>query len=137
MKEIKKLNKQLQRLLNEEYYEPEQINEDTLWEMANLAPKETGLPIYIYISNRRYAKHGPRVKFMTQLGTVKPSLLAEITIEDEPRLICNPKIEKAAKKYFKIMVPWVKENKQVLLDLFHDKLTEREASNIIADKYME
>ena len=39
-----------------------EINEDELFEMVNLVPRLTGLPMTIWVSPRGNARHGPRIK---------------------------------------------------------------------------
>ena len=99
----------------------EQLNEVQLWEMANLRPKRTGLPVIVYVSERN-SSHGPRIKFMNgysdnlQLGE-----LLTMTVEDSPRVIGNVKI---SARDVKLIKQWVLLNKQLLIDLWNNKIDE-------------
>jgi hypothetical protein len=42
---------------------------EDLYEMANLYPKHTGLPMVIWVSERGHARHDARVKVSTKHGT--------------------------------------------------------------------
>ena len=42
--------------------------EDDLFEMANLYPRTTGLPVTVWVSPRGQARHGARVKLSTRPG---------------------------------------------------------------------
>ena len=42
---------------------------EDLYEMANLYPKHTGLPMVIWVSEKGYARHDARVKVSTKHGT--------------------------------------------------------------------
>ena len=55
--------------------------------MANARPKDTGLPMTVYI-NEKNARHGPRLKISQFYGEeVRPDALFSITISREPRII--------------------------------------------------
>lgn len=58
------------------------------FEMANLRPKSTGLPMTIWVSERGRAKHGPRIKVSLKSGDrIDIGDTVTVTIEDKPRVI--------------------------------------------------
>lgn len=105
------------------------LDEDLMWEMTNLRPKDTNLPVAIYISGRQ-GQHGPRIKFMNGYGSVKYSALAEMTVEENPKVISNEKIMLSSKEINEIK-DWVIKNKSILLDLYNDKITEVQAVKLL------
>ena len=61
---------------------------EPLFEMANLRPKSTGLPMVIWVSEKGRSRHGPRIKICRQHGEkMDIANTASVTIEDEPRVI--------------------------------------------------
>ena len=72
-----------------------EIGEDELFEMVNLVPRLTGLPMTIWVSPRGNARHGPRIKVnmthgrrqrlqtLQQLVGVDP----EVPVIDQHRLV--------------------------------------------------
>lgn len=58
------------------------------YEMSNLRPADTGLPMVIWVSVKGGARHGPRIKVAREHGaTINPFDTVSVTIEDEPRVI--------------------------------------------------
>jgi hypothetical protein len=58
------------------------------FEMANLRPKSTGLPMVILVSEKGRSQHGPRIKVSLRHGDRMDALnTMTVTIEDEPQLI--------------------------------------------------
>lgn len=130
MNEIKKLNKQLEQFFED--LEPEQITEEMLWEMTNLQPSRTGLPVAIYISGKK-GSHGPRIKFMIEpckdkngQQDVDRNLLAELTVSNNPKIISAKKVKLSTQDITKLK-NWVINNKDILIDLWKNKIDEVEA----------
>ncbi|HEX9843778.1 MAG TPA: hypothetical protein VGC20_13555 [bacterium] len=58
------------------------------FEMANLRPKNTGLPMVIWVSEKGRARHGPRIKVSRQHGSKMDALnTVSVTIDNEPRVV--------------------------------------------------
>ncbi len=63
------------------------VGED-LFEMANLYPRTTGLPMTVWVSPRGGARHDARVKVSTQGGDrMVPEAAAVVAIRPAPRLL--------------------------------------------------
>jgi hypothetical protein len=64
------------------------LSEDELWEMVNLVPDETGLPMTIFASPRGHARHDARIKVN---GIHGPRMTlehaAEVAVRPAPRVI--------------------------------------------------
>ena len=69
---------------------PAVLDEDDLFEMANLYPQETGLPMTIWVSPRGKARHDVRIKVNMAHGnkmTIKNT--AVVAIRPSPRVIAG------------------------------------------------
>ena len=98
---------------------------DNVWAMSNIRPKNTGLPMIIWIKPKGNEQHGPRIKVQKEHGEkAKEGFWVSVTIEDRPKVIgdLSKKDEKLVKKFIKL-------NKEVLLDVWNDILDPYDAIN--------
>ena len=102
------------RLLEDIYY---LYFDNQLLEMANLQPKETGLKPIVFISSKGGAKHGPRVKVSNIVGKFDHKDHFTITVEHEPRVIGNSKLNS---QHLDDVKDWVKLNHDHLHKVWHD-----------------
>ena len=88
------------------------IDTDDLFEMANLFPGTTGLPMTVWVSPRGNSRHDIRVKVnMTHGNQMNPSNTAVIGVRPSPHIIAgslSPDDEKAVSQ-------WVSLNAAALL----------------------
>jgi len=90
-----------------------------LYEMANLYPEDTGLPVTIWVSPRGHARHGARVKVCRVPGNkMVPSNTAVLRIEPEPRLVEG----KLPSKYLEPVAKWIAENREHLLKYWNGQI---------------
>ena len=62
-----------------------EIDNDTLFKMANLFPDDTGLPMVIWASERGHARHDVRIKVNQSHGTrMLPGNLATVAVRPAP-----------------------------------------------------
>lgn len=89
-------------------------SQNALYEMANLSPKRTGLPLYIWASEKK-ASHGPRIKVSVTPGKMDQLQCVLITVEDEPKIIGRPELAKqiSADDFRKIKA-FIKLNREAL-----------------------
>ena len=67
------------------------LEEEGLFEMANLYPKHTGLPMTVWVSNRSRARHDVRVKVCRARGDrMNIEDTAVVGVRPEPGLIEGP-----------------------------------------------
>lgn len=91
----------------------------------NYRKKDTNLPAVIYISQKE-GGHGPRIKFQNQKSDrPKESEWIPMTIEDNPRVIGNQKLNLSSKELNQIKT-WIIQNKEVLLDFWYLKISKEE-----------
>lgn len=104
-----------------EILELKKIDNQSLFEMANISTKKTGLPVIVWISVK-FENHKPRIKIMNKNCKVS------ISIEDKPQiLVGNCKSNKIIEQVKK----WIKINKNVLLDYWNMKITTDEAIELL------
>src|ERR1700694_4938508 len=73
--------------ISEEVYS---VESDELFEMANLYPVTTGLPMTVWVSPRGNARHDVRVKVnMTHGNQMNPANPAVVAIRPSPRIIAG------------------------------------------------
>lgn len=85
---------------------------DDLYEMANLYPRTTGLPMTVWVSPRGGARHDARVKVSLRHGDrMVPDETAVVAIRPEPSVVEDtlPSDDVAA------VAEWVNRNRDVLL----------------------
>ena len=65
-------------------------SDEDFFQMANLFPADTGLPMVVWVSERGHARHDVRVKVNQTHGTrMLPGNLATVAVHPPPRLIAG------------------------------------------------
>lgn len=66
------------------------IDADELYEMANLYPRTTGLPMTIWVSPRGHARHDVRIKVNTTHGNqMNVDNVAVVAVRPSPRIVAG------------------------------------------------
>jgi hypothetical protein len=90
------------------------------FEMTNLCPRDTGLPMTVWASPRGRARHEPRVTVCRTHGNnMDPTNLAVVAIRPTPRVIHDP----LAQSDFAPVAEWITLNKDALIDFWDDTLS--------------
>jgi hypothetical protein len=85
---------------------------DDLFEVVNLFPDDTGLPVTVWVSPRGRARHAVRVTACRVPGNLTvPSNTAVLRIEPEPNLIADD----LPARYLAPVLRWVALNREALL----------------------
>ena len=85
---------------------------DELYEMANLFPQTTGLPMIVWVSYRGRARHDVRVKVQITHGSrVNPSNMAVVGVRPVPRLVAG-RLSPAGQQ---LVSQWISLNTDVLV----------------------
>jgi hypothetical protein len=87
------------------------VTED-LFEMANLFPAETGLPMTVWVSPRGRARHDARIKVhMTYGNSMDPTNTAVVGIRPAPHLIAG----NLDTRDLNLVTAWVQLNRDTLI----------------------
>jgi hypothetical protein len=104
------------------------IEEVDMFEMSNLRPDKTGLSNVIWVSYKGKAKHGPRIKIVTDRGSkVSMENMVSMTISDDPKVIGKG----LRGEDEKLIRDFVIKNKDVLLDYWEGNLDTAEMVQLI------
>jgi hypothetical protein len=94
---------------------------ESLYEMANIRPNVTGLPMVIWIQPfTGKEKHGPRIKVQKKHGSkVNTTNWVTVSISKLPEI----KDGLLSKENFKLVSKWIILNLKGLRDVWNDKIT--------------
>lgn len=85
---------------------------DELYEMANLYPRTTGLPMTVWVSPRGHARHDARVKVSRSGGErMVPEDTAVVAIRPEPSVLEG----ELSQAEFQAVSRWISLNREVLI----------------------
>jgi hypothetical protein len=88
-------------------------SDDGLYEMANLYPRTTGLPMTVWVSARGGARHDVRVKVSRQGGDrMVIEDAASVAVRPEPTLV-EGALDPAS---LAVVSAWIRLNREVLVD---------------------
>ena len=94
--------------------------ENELFEMANLYPRDTGLPMTVWVGPKGNARHDVRVKVCRPHGDrMIIEDTAVVGVRPEPRVIEGP----LATADFKLVSAWIKLNEAALVDYWTGDLS--------------
>ena len=95
------------------------MTESDLYEMANLFPDSTGLPMVIWVSERGGARHDVRVKVCETHGTrMLPGNLATVAVRPAPHQISG----NLSADDMRAVCAWIKLNEAVLVDYWEYRI---------------
>jgi len=91
---------------------PPEIEAEDLFEMANLFPVTTGLPMTVWVSPRGNARHDARIKVnITRGNQVNPGNTAVVAVRPSPRMIAGRLLPEDERVVFE----WVSLNSDALV----------------------
>lgn len=110
-------------LLDDLVFDIADTDEDALFLMANLHPKETGLPRVIYVSEKGQARHDVRVKVSGAPGE-RMSIrdMATFSVRPTPRLLHG----KLSRDDQRVISAWITRNEAVLVDHWNGEISTSE-----------
>ncbi|CAN5319370.1 hypothetical protein BH09PSE1_BH09PSE1_01340 [soil metagenome] len=95
------------------------VEEEDFFDMANLRPKTTGLPMTIWVRHRGHARHDARVKVCRALGDkIDVDDMAVVGICPQPALI-EGALDAAS---LKVVQQWIVLNSDVLIGYWEGEL---------------
>jgi hypothetical protein len=90
-----------------------------LFEMANLFPEDTGLPVTVWVSTRGNARHAARIKVCRVAGNrMVPSNTAVVAVAPQPQLLEG----KLPARYLEPVTRWVALNTAPLLRYWNGEI---------------
>lgn len=87
------------------------LDDEDIFEMANLSEKHTGIPGVVFISTVMGA-HGPRVKYYLKTGPAQPSF--SVAVASQPRVLANSMDERDMNRMAPAVLEWVALNHEAL-----------------------
>src|SRR5271156_6220008 len=94
----------------------EELADDDVVEMANLATAQTGVHGTILISTAM-GGHGPRVEYFLEPGRSQPGF--SVAVADNPTVIANSLQVRVVRQRSPQVIDWVSRNKDALLDCWY------------------
>lgn len=101
---------------------------DDLFEMANLSPALTGLPMIVWISERGRARHDVRVKVSLVHGRrARPDRTASVSVRPTVEIVAGPEIDG---RDMGLVRQWIELNREAIVaywngDLLTDEVIAR------------
>lgn len=96
------------------------VDNDALFEMANLFPADTGLPMMIWASERGHARHEVRIKVNQSRGTdMLPGGLATVAVRPTPRLVGG----QLSAADLRLISQWIALNEAALVDYWEYRIS--------------
>lgn len=97
-----------------------EIDNDAVFEMANLFPADTGLPMVIWASERGRARHDVRIKVNQSHGMrMLPGNLATVAVRPAPRLLTG----QLSAADLQLVSQWVALNEAALVDYWKYRIS--------------
>jgi hypothetical protein len=94
--------------------------EEDFFEMANLFPDDTGLPMVVWASERGHARHDVRVKVNQSHGTrMLPGNLAVVAVRPAPRLVAG----NLSPADLRAVSDWIRLNEAALVDYWEYRIS--------------
>ena len=91
---------------------------DDLYEMANLFPRTTGLPMVVWVSPRGRARHDARIKVSLAPGRMDIGQTAVVGIRPSPRLIEG----RLGPADLELVSQWIELNEEALIDFWNETI---------------
>jgi hypothetical protein len=99
---------------------PRSEGEEAPFDMANLYPRDTGLPMTIWVSPRGRARHDARIKVCTTPGDrMDPTQTAVVAVRPQPRLVEGD----LSREDFRLVAEWVRANAMPLIGYWDGQLS--------------
>ncbi len=104
------------------------VEEEDFFLMSNLRPKDTGLPMVVWISNRGNARHDVRVKVCRTPGDrITTDDLAVVGVRPTPMLI-DGSLDSAS---LKLVKKWIALNEATIIDYWDGELSTGELFQVL------
>jgi Domain of unknown function (DUF4160) len=101
---------------------------DDRFEMANLSPALTGLPMIVWISERGHARHDARVKVsLIHARRARPDRTASVSVRPVVEIVAGPELDR---RDMELVRQWIELNRELIMaywngDLLTDEVIAR------------
>jgi hypothetical protein len=93
---------------------------DDLFDMANLSPTLTGLPMIVWISERGRARHDARVKVSLVHGRrVRPNRTASVSVRPTVEIVAGPELDRGD---MELVRQWIELNREAIIAYWNGDL---------------
>lgn len=100
------------------------------YEMTNLYPRDTGLPMTVWIGPKSGARHDVRVKVHQRHGDrMDPLNTASVAVRPEPRLVQG----RLDSDDLRQVIAWIELNRDVIVDFWEGVASAREMAARLQD----
>ena len=107
-------------LLDDAVFDIADTEEDALFLMANLHPKETGLPRVVYVSEKGQARHDARVKVSGAPGErMSVRDMATFVVRPAPRLL-HGRLDREEER---VIAAWIASNAAALIAYWEGEIS--------------
>jgi hypothetical protein len=104
--------------------------ENELFEMANLYPEDTGLPMTVWVSPKGSARHDARVKVsMVHGNRMTLDNLAIVAIRPEPKVLHGSLTAKDER----LVAKWIGQNEKTLIAYWEGEIGTRAMTGALVD----
>ena len=98
---------------------------EDLFEMANLSPALTGLPMIVWISERGRARHDARVKVSLVHGRrARPDRTASVSVRPTVDVVAGPELDR---RDLELVRQWIELNRETIIAYWDGDLLTDEA----------
>ena len=110
---------------------PDAENEEDFFDMANLSPTLTGLPMVVWISERGHARHDARVKVSLVHGRrAHPDQTASVSVRPAVDVVAGPPLDPHDLARVR---RWIELNRDAILAYWNgDLLTDEAIARLVA-----
>lgn len=110
---------------------PDTGDEDDFFDMANLSPTLTGLPMVVWISERSRVRHDVRVKVSLVHGRrAHPDQTASVSVRPAVEVVAGPPLDP---RDLTLVRRWIELNRETILAYWNgDLLTDEAIARLVA-----
>ena len=95
-------------------------DEEDFFDMANLPPEVTGLPMVVWVSQRRRSRHDPRVKVSLVHGRgMNVDQTTSVSVRPSVTVVAGPPL---AKDDLEAVARWIDRNRETIIDFWQERI---------------
>lgn len=99
---------------------PDAKDEEDFFDMANLPPEVTGLPMVVWVSQRGRSRHDVRIKVSLVHGRrMDIDQTASVTVRPSVTVVAGAAL---AKDDLEAVARWIDRNREAIIDYWHERI---------------